>query len=91
MILKTTDGKKWVCWFGVTFWGGNCEKFPILGKTVFFYQDNPPGFRLTKTMAEIYELHLELLPLSPYSPDLNVRRPQKKKCSEERILDRMKK
>ena len=37
---------------------------------VFFHQDNALRHKLIATMAKLYELHFELLPQPPYSPDL---------------------
>lgn len=39
-------------------------------KKVVFYQGNAPGHRSIKTMAKTTELHMEMLPHLPYSPDL---------------------
>ncbi|CAH2096946.1 unnamed protein product [Euphydryas editha] len=37
---------------------------------LLFHQDNVPCHKSTKAMAKLYELGFELLPYSPYSPDL---------------------
>ena len=39
-------------------------------KKVFFHQDNGSCHRTIATMAKLHELHFELLPYPPYSPDL---------------------
>ena len=39
-------------------------------KNVLFHQDNAPGHKLIVTMAKLHGLHFELLPHSPYSPDV---------------------
>ena len=39
-------------------------------KKVFFHQDNVPGHKSIAMMAELYELHFELVSNPPYSPDL---------------------
>jgi histone-lysine N-methyltransferase SETMAR len=39
-------------------------------KKVFFHQDNAPCHKSIATMAKLHELHFELLPHTPYSPDL---------------------
>ena len=39
-------------------------------KKVFFHQDNTPCHKSIATMAKLHELHFELLPHPPYSPDL---------------------
>ena len=39
-------------------------------KKVFFYQNNAPCHKSIATMAKLHELHFELLPHPPYSPDL---------------------
>ena len=42
----------------------------MLCKKIPFHQDNAPCHKSLKTMAKLYELGFELLPHSPYSPDL---------------------
>ena len=39
-------------------------------KKVLFHQNNALCHKLIATMAKLYELHFELLPYPPYSPDL---------------------
>ena len=39
-------------------------------KKIVFHQDNVQRHKSIKTMAKLHELHLELLPHPPYSPDL---------------------
>ena len=39
-------------------------------KKVLFHQDNALPHKLIATMEKLYELHFELLPHPPYSPDL---------------------
>lgn len=39
-------------------------------KKILFHQDNAPANRSIATMAKLSELHFELLPHPPYSPDL---------------------
>ena len=39
-------------------------------KKVLFHQDNAPCHKTITTMAKLHELHFELLPHPPYSPDL---------------------
>ena len=39
-------------------------------KKVLFHQDNAPCHKSLATMAKLHELHFELLPHPPYSPDL---------------------
>ena len=39
-------------------------------KEILFHQDNAPCHKSIKTMAKLYELHFELLPHPPFSPDL---------------------
>ena len=47
------------------------EKRPHLKKKkVLFHQDNAPCHKSMKSMAKLQELGFELLPYSPYSPDL---------------------
>ena len=41
-------------------------------KKVLFHQDNAPCHKSIATMAKLHELHFELLPLPPYSPDLDL-------------------
>ena len=42
----------------------------IKKKKVLFHQDNTPCHKLIAMMARLHELHFELLPHPPYSPDL---------------------
>lgn len=47
------------------------KKRPHLAKKkVLFHQDNAPPHKSMKTMSKLAELHFELLPHPPYSPDL---------------------
>jgi len=47
------------------------EKRPHMSKKkVLFHQDNAPCHKSMKTMAKMHELGFELLPHTPYSPDL---------------------
>ena len=47
------------------------KKWPqIKKKNVLFHQDNVPYQKSITTMAKRHELHFELLPHPPYSPDL---------------------
>ena len=47
------------------------KKQPQMKKQkVLFHQDNTPCHKLIATMAKLHELHFELLPHPPYSPDL---------------------
>ena len=47
------------------------KKWPhVAKKKVRFHQDNAPCHKSMKTMAKLHELGYELLPHSPYSPDL---------------------
>ena len=47
------------------------KKWPhMTKKTILFHQDNAPCHKSIKTMAKLHELHFELLPHPPYSPDL---------------------
>ena len=47
------------------------KKRPHMAKKKFlFHQDNAPCHKSIKTMAKLHELNFELLPHSPYSPDL---------------------
>ena len=39
-------------------------------KKILFHQDNAPYHKSMKTMVKMNELHFELLPHPPYSPDL---------------------
>ena len=39
-------------------------------KKVLFHQNNTPYHKFIATMAKLHELHFELLPHPPYSPDL---------------------
>ena len=39
-------------------------------KKVLFHQENVPCHKSITTMAKVHELHFELLPHPPYSPDL---------------------
>ena len=39
-------------------------------KKVLFHQDNALGHKSIATIAKLHELHFELLPYPPYSPDL---------------------
>lgn len=39
-------------------------------KKVLFHQDNAPCHKSQRTMVKMHELHIELLPHPPYSPDL---------------------
>ena len=53
------------------FEGDIAKKWPQRKKKkVFFYQDNTPCHKSIVTMAKLHELHSQLLPNSPYSPDL---------------------
>lgn len=47
------------------------QKRPHLAKKkVLFHQDNAPANKCAVVMAKLYELHYELVPHPPYSPDL---------------------
>jgi transposase len=46
------------------------KKRPHLKKKVLFHQDNRLCHKSIKTTAKLHELGYELLPFSPYSPDL---------------------
>ena len=57
-------------------------------KKVLFHQANAPCHKLITTMAKLHELHFELLPHLPYSPDL-APRPQKNPPGKEIWLERI--
>ena len=46
------------------------KKWPQMKKIVLFQQDSAPCHKSITTMAKLHELHFELLPRPPYSPDL---------------------
>ena len=46
------------------------KRLDLLKKKCIFLQDNVPAHKSIKIMAKINELHFELLPYSPYFPDL---------------------
>ena len=71
------------------------KKWPQMKKKkVLFHQDNAPRHKSIAIMAKLYELHLELLPHPPYSPDLVpsdcLLFVASKECSRERNLAPMK-
>nr|XP_042901658.1 histone-lysine N-methyltransferase SETMAR-like [Parasteatoda tepidariorum] len=50
------------------------EKWPhVRRKKVLFHQDSAPCPKSEKTIVKLNELHFELLPYPPYSPDLSHR------------------
>ena len=53
------------------FEGRNCQKTATNEEEkVLFHQDNAPCHKSIAMMAKLHELHFELLPHPPYSPDL---------------------
>ena len=53
------------------FWDAKGILFiDYLEKKVIFHQDNTPCHKSIATMAKLHELHFELLPHPPYSPEL---------------------
>ena len=67
---RTINSKYYVAIL-VCFEGRNRQKTATNEEEkVFFHQDNAPFHKLITTMATQHELHFELLPHSPYSPDL---------------------
>ena len=61
-------------------------------KDVLFHQDNAPCHKSIATIAKLHELHFELLPQPPYSPDLVpqqllvVCRPQNNALGKEEVI-----
>ena len=55
MRLKEEIAKKWT---------------QMKKKKVLFHQDNAPHHKLIATIGKLHDLHFELLPHPPYSPDM---------------------
>ena len=52
------------------FEGRNHQKMATNEEKVLFHQDNGPCHKSIAIMAKLYELHFELVPQPPHSPDL---------------------
>lgn len=46
------------------------KKRPQIKRKKVLFQDNAPCYKSMTTMAKLHELHFDLLPRPPYSPDL---------------------